>query len=83
MIVEEEDSSDPFIFTDKRDSSVCTRDSPTYSSFSVPFRPTFFSSNRLLIVNFEVYRSLNNKAEIHLDANLLYELQASRRLSNR
>lgn len=83
VIVEEEDSSDPFIFTDKRDSSVCTRDSPTYSSFSVPFRPTFFSSNRLLIVNFEVYRSLNNKAEIHLDANLLYELQASRRLSNR
>lgn len=62
VIVEEEDSSDPFIFTDKRDSSVCTRDSPTYSSFSVPFRPTFFSSNRLLIVNFEVYRSLNNKA---------------------
>lgn len=34
VIVEEEDSSDLFIFTDKRDSSVCTRDSPTYFSFS-------------------------------------------------
>lgn len=82
MIVEEEDSSDPFIFTDKRDSSVILR---LISPFPkrVPFRPFFSSPNRLLIVNFEVYRSLNNKAEIHLDADLLYELQASRRLSNR